>query len=136
MSISSEKEYFDVNRIVSIHFKPERVTNDYAWEKSKPIKKFFGLIDTGRFTEEGWEYYYDYAHTFIYSDDDLRRKGYKVYSADERLNSRVCVKACVKIYLTDNNQIEMSFESNEEAEVHIEYLKKLSGTTFAVVIYK
>ena len=130
-----DKEYFDVSRIVSIHFMTEKPTNKFYWVDSRPIKKFFGLINTGKFTEPGWVDHYDWDEV-IYTDEDIRNYGYKVYSTDERINDRICTFAHVKVYLTHDNTIEQVFKTNEEAEAWIENLKTRSGKDFAVVIYK
>ena len=127
-------EYFDVSRIVSILFRPERTCNHIEWVESKPIKKFFGLINTGKFTQAGWvdhsEWDYD-THT----DDELRQRGYIVYNTDERINNRVCKRAHVKVYLTHDNTIEQTFDSDQKAEEWIDLLKSTSQKTFEVAIY-
>jgi hypothetical protein len=129
------KEYFDVDRIISIWFKPETPVEYIYWAESKPIKKFFGLYNTGRFTEAGWVDNSEWNY-ITYSDDDLRRRGYIVYGRNERINERVCRKAYVKVYHAHDNSIEQSFDSNKQAEEWIETLKTKSGKTFEVVIHK
>jgi hypothetical protein len=127
-------EYFNTNKIVSIHFTPEKTSERFYFEDRKPIKKFFGLINTGRFTQPGWVDYYDWDSK--YTDEELRKQGYKVYTTDERINDRVCVKATVKVYLAHDNTIVQEFETDDEAEFWIENLKTISGKNFAVAIYK
>ena len=129
------KEYFDVDRIISIRFRPEYPVDHIYWAESKPIKKFFGLINTGKFTEAGWVDYCEWDR-IPYSDDDLRKRGYIVYDRNERINERVCRKAYVKVYLTHDNSIEQSFDSDKQAEEWIETLKTKSGKTFEVAIHK
>ena len=126
------KEYFDVSRIVSVYFRRETTCTNFYWVESEPIKRFFGLFDTGRFTEAGWCDNRDWKFV-IYTEDEIRSYGYKVYSADERINERICHKAYVKVYLTHDNEIEQAFETDEEAEAWIESLKEKSGKTFEVV---
>lgn len=135
MAEFKDKEYFDVSRIVSIHFTVERPAYKFYWVDSEPIKRFFGLINTGKFTEPGWVNQNDWD-VIIYTDEELRNYGYKVYTTDERINERVCCFAHVKVYLTGDNTIEQVFKSNEEAEAWIELLKDTSGKTFEVAIYK
>jgi hypothetical protein len=129
------KEYFDVSRIVSVYFRPEHTETRFYWQDSKPIKKFFGLINTGRFTEAGWLNAYDWEEV-LYTEDEIRGYGYKVYNTDERINERICHKAYVKVCLTHDNIIEQRFETDADAEAWIESLKEKSGKTFEVVTYK
>jgi hypothetical protein len=129
------KEYFDVDRIISIHYRPENPVSWIYWVESKPIKKFFGLYNTGRFTEAGWVDNSEWDEN-IYTDDDMRKRGFIVYDKDERINDRICKKAYVKVYLTHDNSVEQSFDSNKQAEEWIETLKEKSGKTFEVVNYK
>lgn len=129
------KEYFDVSRIISVYFRREHTATKFYWQDSKPIKKFFGLINTGRFTEAGWLNAYDWNEE-LYTEDEIRGYGYKVYNTDERINERICNKAYVKVYLTHDNSIEQKFETDAEAEAWIESLKEKSGKTFEVVTYK
>ena len=129
------KEYFDVSRIVSTYFIPEHPETRFYWQDRKPIKKFFGLINTGRFTEAGWLNAYDWGE-YLYTEDEIRSYGYKVYSTNERINERICNKAYVKVYLTQENTIEQKFETDAEAEAWIGSLKEKSGKTFEIVTYK
>lgn len=128
------REYFDVSRIISIYFRPETTCSNFYWEESKPIKRFFGLIYTGDLTEAGWRDNRDWKD-IIYTEDEIRDYGYKVYSSDERINERVCHKAYVKVYLTHDNHVEQAFETDAEAEAWIELLKETSGKTFEVVTH-
>ncbi len=130
------KEYFDLSRIVSVYFKLETTCTNFYWVESKPIKRFFGLFDTGRFTEAGWCDNRDWEDGIIYTEDEIRNYGYKVYSTDERINERICHKAYVKVYLTHDNTIEQTFETDKEAEAWIELLKEKSGKVFQVATYK
>jgi len=129
------KEYFDVSRIVSVYFRREHTATRFYWQDSKPITTFFGLINTGRFTEAGWFNAYDWNEV-LYTEDEIRGYGYKVYNTDERINERICHKAYVKVCLSHDNTIEQSFETDDEAEVWIQSLKEKSGKTFEVVTYK
>ena len=129
------KEYFDVSRIVSAYFIPEHTETKFYWQDSKPITTFFGLINTGRFTEAGWFNACDWNEE-LYTEDEIRNYGYKVYSTDERINERICHKAYVKVYLTHDKTIKQTFETDKEAEAWIELLKEKSGKTFEVATYK
>ena len=135
MAEFKDKEYFDVSRIVSIHFTVERPAYKFCWVDRKPIKRFFGLINTGKFTEPGWINQHDWGE-IIYTDEEIRNYGYKVYTTDERINERVCCFAHVKVYLTDDNTIKQVFKTNEEAQAWIEYLITKSGKDFSVATYK
>ena len=126
------KEHFNTDEIVSILFIPERVDNGFEWIESRPIKKFFGLINTGKFTQAGWFGDWDGR---TYTDEQLRNYGYKVYTTDERVNDRVCKFAKVKVYLTHDNEVEQTFETDEDAEIWVEHLKTTSGKNFAVATY-
>ena len=130
------KEYFDVSRIISVYFRSETPCRYFYWVESEPIKKFFGLINTGRFTEAGWCDNRDWKDGIIYTEDEIRSYGYKIYSTDERIKDRICHKAYVKVYLTHENQIEQSFETDADAEAWIQSLKERSGKTFEIVTYK
>lgn len=130
------KEYFDVSRIISIYFRSETPSTNFYWVESEPIKKFFGLINTGRFTKAGWCDFRDWKDGIFYTEDEIRGYGYKVYNTDERINDRICCKACVKVYLTHDNRIERFFETDDDAEGWIQSLKEKSGKTFEVVTYK
>lgn len=127
-----KREYFDVSRIISVYFRSETPCTNFYRVESKPIKKFFGLFNTGRFTEAGWCDNRDWDEA-VYTEDEIRDHGYKLYSADERINDRICHKAYVKVYLTHDNEIEQTFETDAEAEAWIETLKEKSGKTFEVV---
>ena len=129
------KEYFDLSRIVSIYFSPEKTASKFYRVDSKPIKKFFGLINTGKLSEPGWADCNDWEEV-IYTDEDIRRYGYKVYTTDKRINERICHFAHVKVYLTHDNTIEQTFETNQEAQAWIELLKETSGKTFEIATYK
>lgn len=127
-----KREYFDVSRITSVYFRSETPCTNFYWVESEAIKRFFGLFDTGRFTEAGWYDNRDWDEA-VYTEDEIRSNGYKVYSTDERINDRICHKAYVKVCLTHDNYIEQAFESDAEAEAWIESLKEKSGKTFEVV---
>jgi hypothetical protein len=129
------KEYFDVNKIVSIWYRPEEPISWISWVESKPIKKFFGLYNTGRFTQAGWVDNSEWDD-HIYTDDQLRKNGYIVYDWNERVNNRICRKAYVKVYLTHDNSIEQTFDSDKQAEEWIDLLKSTSQKTFEVATYK
>lgn len=128
------KEYFDLSRIVSVYYRPETTCRNFYWVESEPIKRFFGLFNTGRLTEAGWCDNRDWDGT-IYTEDEIRSYGYKVYSTDERINERICHKAYVKVYLSHDNTIEQAFGTDAEAEAWIESLKEKSGKTFEVAIH-
>lgn len=125
-------EYFDVNRIVSIVVCGERPVNEYEWREPSLIKKFFGLINTGKFTEAG--YYSKYGSNKVpYTEEELRGYGYKVYSRNERINTNVVNKAYVKVYLEHDNRVREKFETEDEMQQWVEKIKTTSGKTFEIV---
>lgn len=127
------EEHFDVDRIVSIVFVPERPTN-YVWIEGGKItvKKFFGLITKEEIIESGWyenfeKYRYDFKST-----ESLEEQGYNVYKFSERVNNRVCKKPYVKVYLTHENTVTKTFDNNNDAMSWVDQVKKTSGKTFEI----
>lgn len=126
------KEHFDINQIIGIKFHPERSAG-YSWVEAEPEKRiFFGLIPWryGRpagFTDAGSPL------QWIYTEEDLKSYGYKVYSFDERINDRVCEKPYVVVYLAHELQISKKFETDSEAEEWVDQLKEKSGKSFEVI---
>jgi hypothetical protein len=123
-------EYFDINRIVSVYLLGERPNNSFVWENERPIKRFFGLIDTGKLRPGGY-----YWNDELYTEDEIRNMGYKVYSHDERLRNNVVYKATVKIDLEHDNSVNISFETEGDMIKWVDKLIEKSYTIFEVIDY-
>lgn len=126
--------HFNLNEIVVIKFVKERVATNFVWEDGKPIKKFFGLIDTGRFTESGFKNIYSY-YDDICTEEGIKESGYKVYSKDERLNDRIANYPYVEIHLKGNNSVTKKFKSDAEASEFIRMVERLSKCEFGIIEY-
>jgi hypothetical protein len=129
-------EYFDVDRIVSVFLRGERVDNSFVWESEKPIKRFFGLIDTGKTRPAGYYYSRGWGDDVLYTEEQIRSNGYKVYSRDERINDNIVERAYVKIDLEHNNSIKVEFETEAEMRVWVNKLIDKSSATFELVDYE
>lgn len=116
------ENHFDVNQIVYVTFVPERPSNYYKWNDSRPIKYFFGLIKTKKFTKAGWGDGYK-----IVDKEYLINDGYKIVGKD------VYHKSKVHVYLTNKHRIDNTFESENDAKNWMEDLKITSGKTFEIV---
>lgn len=127
------KEYFDVDRIVTISLFGE-IDAGYEWVEPQPIKRFFGLIDTGRFTPAG--YVSTPNDSSIYTEENLRGYGYKVYSRDERIVNNVVNKPYVKVDLEHDNSLTVRFETEDEMLKWVDEIKALSKKVFVLVNYK
>lgn len=127
------EEHFDVDRIVSIAFYPERPTNHVWVEGGKTlIPKFFGLYDKEKIVEQGWyEDYERYPNDFD-TTESLEEEGYNVYKFSERVKNRVCHKPYVKVYLTHENTVTKKFDNNNDAMSWIDQVKAASGKTFEI----
>lgn len=128
-------EYFDVDRIVTISLFGEKVDGSYVWCEPRPIKRFFGLIDTGRFKPAGY-YYTNSWEDVLYTEEQLRGYGYKVYSRDERLIDNVVYKPYVKVDLEHDNSLTVRFETDAEMLEWVEMIKVKSGKNFETVVYE
>jgi hypothetical protein len=122
---------FNIERIVKIVFEEERPTN-YVFVEKKPIKYFFGLIDSGEWTEECW---LNKSFTIFGTDSEeyLIKSGFKIYPLSERVENRVCCKARVEVLLTDGYSVLQEFDTNEEAEKWARKLKAISGSNFETI---
>ena len=129
------KESFDINEIIGIKLTEETESMSYEWVDAVPEKRiFFGLIKTKSATPAGFLDLCSWKDA-IYSAEELEAYGYKVYTTDERISSRVCRKPHVKIYLSHELTVEKVFETNQEAQAWIEELKSTSGKTFETVVH-
>ena len=120
------QHHFDVNKVVTIKYIPEQVCTWMKWVESQPIKKFFGLFYTGKFSPAGWIDNSEY-NPKIYSETDLIKKDYLVK------DYVVYRKSKVKITLTNNEELFKTFNTQEECMSWIEDLKDTTGKTFEII---
>lgn len=129
---------FNVHRITKIKLVEEWLCDGIRYEPSKPIKRFFGLLPPNKFTKAGFIDYSSCAD-YVYTEEDLQRFGYKVYSeADQiklNLKGRVFNRAFVQITLDSKDNITKYFGSNMEAKEYVEYLKDTSGITYSTISF-
>jgi len=118
-------EYFDVNRIVTISLRGERVDSHFEWQNPKPIKRFFGLIDTGKYTPEG--YYNLSRYNNYYTEEELINHGYIVK------DKVVYYKPYVQVDLEHENSLTVKFENDTEMLEWVEFVKNKSNKVFIVV---
>jgi hypothetical protein len=124
-----KKEYFDIDRIVTIYLAGERPNHSFVWENEKPIKYFFGLIDSGRFTPEG--YYKSCSYdSDCYTEEELINYGYLVK------DKIVYDKPYVKIDLEHDNSVNISFETEAEMKEWVNKIIEKSKKTFEVIDYE
>ena len=129
------KETFDINEIIGIKLTEESVNVNYEWVDAVPEKRiFFGLIKTQSAAPAGFLDLNSWRGE-IYTEKELVDHGYKVYTTDERISSRVCRKPHVKVYLSHDLTVEKVFETNSEARTWIDQLKLKSGKTFETVVH-
>ena len=130
------QETFDVNEIIGIKLIEEREADNYVWVDGVPEKRIlFGMIKARSATPSGFLDLSSWRGT-IYTEEELVGYGYKVYSTEERINSRVCHKPSVRIYLSHELTVDQRFETNGEAYSWVEELKLASGKTFKTVVHK
>jgi hypothetical protein len=130
----SQEINFNLSAIILIKLYKESVCTHWLWRESKPIKTIFGLIDTGRVTEAGFEDMSSLS-TDVYTDEELKEYGYKVYTMSERVNSRVANKPYVEIILSHKQTVYRKFENDDDAVKYIEHLKAISDIKFETIVY-
>ena len=129
------KETFDVNQIIGIKLTEERESDSYEWVNAVPEKRiFFGMIEIKPATPAGFLDLSSWRGS-IYTAEEMIGYGYKVYSTEERINSRICHKPRVRVYLSHELTVDKVFETNQEAQTWIDELKLTSGKTFETVIH-
>ena len=132
--MSSTQEHFNLKEIIGIKIIPERDAY-FVWVDAVPEKRvFFGLIKSRSAKPGGFMDTSSYDET-IYTEEELIRYGYKVYSYEERIEERVCEKPVVTVYLSHDIKCTKKFESDKEALEWVERIKKESGLSFEVVIH-
>jgi hypothetical protein len=135
------KIYCNLNKITSIRCKYEYPYQGIIGrEDSKPIKKFFGLINTGKKTKEGL-YVYDYWY-FDDIDNGTReplssdfikkynetKTDFKIYDASERLSDNFVLRAEIQISLDNGEKLRVLFNTNDEMEKYVGELIKSAGS--------
>jgi len=122
--------YFDLDKIVKIKFLEKREDESLQWVDPKPIKKFFGLYNTGRFTDG---YFTDVNIPSIlssyYTEEYLRTYGSLVEG------KKVYKKPWVKVELEHVDPVTRYFENDEEARNWINKLSRQSKKNFEIVKY-
>jgi hypothetical protein len=120
-------QLINLDKIISVSLFEERDAN-FIWQKAEPIKKFFNLINTGKFTKEGWRdmdslsdvYFLDsLSDKAVYTKEELKSYNYNVY------DYRVCYKPYINIILCDKNSITWRFDTNESANIALTNLVNL-----------
>lgn len=127
--------HFDINRIVKISVYGEKPVSNIQWCEPEPIKKFFGLYNTGRFKPGGYYYHACFTQARIVTEQEILNMGYKVYSRDERLIQNVVRKAHVSISLEYNESVTFSFETENEMLKWVDNIKIQSNSNFRTIIY-
>lgn len=121
------KYYFEVDRVVSMSFHPEKET-DYKWFERVPSKpKTFLGIKYGMTEEipEGWSIWDDgrYRRT----TEDLSK--YKRYLINEE-SKEIREKSQINVNLSDKTSYSQYFDSEEKAEEYIYDLQESTGKQF------
>ncbi len=127
--------HFDINRIVKISVYGEKPVRHIQWCEPEPIKKFFGLYNTGRFKPGGYYYQEYFTQARIVTEEEILNIGYKVYSRDERLIQNVVRKAHVTVDLEHGNEVSLTFETEAEMLEWVDTIKWKSMSVFETVIY-
>lgn len=102
-----ELQLINLDKIISVSL---RLECEYDWFRclpSKPIFKFFNIINTGKYTKEGWN---QIGYENIYTSEELIKKGYNVY------DNKVYSKPYIYIQLMDKQSITYKFDTNELAD--------------------
>lgn len=120
--------YFDVDKIVKIKFVEKKEEKNMQWVDPEPIKKFFGLYNTGRFTEG---HFTDLGSCLdpVYTEDQLREYGYIIEG------KKVYRQSWVEVYFEHVDSVSRSFPSDEEAQEWISKLSRKSKKNFEIVKY-
>ena len=124
------KYYFQVDKVVSMFFQPEKESG-YEWfGKTPPIPKTFLGIKYGMTEEipEGWSNW----------DDGLGRKTseylskYNWYLINEE-TKEIRQKSQIIVNLSDKSSHSMSFDSEDEAEDYMYGLQESTGKEFFAI---
>jgi len=124
---------FDVDAIVLIKFYKESIVSHYVWTDRKPIKYFFGLINSGKYTTPGFINDCDWSKN-IKTREHFIDYGYSVHDRDGV--PRVYEKPVVSVMLNSNYSVEQTFETDLEAEQWVNELRNVTNKNFGVVNYK
>jgi len=115
----------DTTKIVQIYKVKERVSDYWEWRSEVKEKSYlFGLIHfEGK--NAGWvdtDYLWGDSDN-RYSDSDLYKKGYKIYSWEDRVTDRIVKMANVKLVFVNNFEYFRCFDTNEAMEQWVNNLK-------------
>jgi len=136
--------HFNVRRISKIKLIDERVSDEFVYQPSIPIKRFFWFLKPNKYTNAGFIDVSDTSDVSswsdcIYTEEELIRYGYKVYSEQEQIangwKGRVFNKAFVEVTLDSKDSIRKSFENYLEAKEYVEYLKDISGIDYSILTF-
>lgn len=119
--------HIDVDKIVTLKVVHEKMAPWFQFVKSKQIKKFFGLISTKKYTEEGWVDLSSF-YKLIYTIDELKERDYKI------INNMVYKKPYLIIRLLTGDEFLKTFENENEINEYVEALKLTSGKTYEILI--
>jgi hypothetical protein len=119
--------YFEVDRVVSMSYHPEKETG-YKWfEKVTAIPKTFLGIKYGMTEEipEGWSSHENgrYRKTL----EDLRYYNWNLINEETK---EIRHKSQISVNLTDNTSYGQYFDSEDEAEDYIYSLQEVTGKEF------
>ena len=119
---------FDIDKIGKIKFVEKKEVKNMQWVEPKPIKKFFGLYNTGRFTEGG---FHDLSSCLrsVYTAEQLREYGYIVEG------KKVYRQSWAGVSFEHADSVSRSFPSDEEAQEWISKLSRQSKKNFEIVKY-
>lgn len=118
--------HFDVNKVINIKYVPEQLCTWFTWHESEPIKKFFGLINTGKFLPAGWVDNSQYFQRILSEAELIKKdylvKGYFVYR-----------KSIAVVTLSNQTEVSKNFETQEDCLNWIDELKDTTGKTFEII---
>ena len=120
--------HFDIDKIVKIKLVEKKEEENMQWVEPKPIKKFFGLYNTGRFTPGGFHDLSSYSGS-VYTAEQLRGYGYIVEG------KKVYQQSWVGVSFEHADSVSRSFPSDEEAQEWISRLSRQSKKNFEIVKY-
>lgn len=129
---------FDLDRIVKIRIRGERINDWYAFKESEPIYEthWFRQRDTGRRTPEGFEDLTKYyANRERLSKEDVESLGFKVVMKEPKSESQVIHRACVTLFLEYGQEVEKYFSNDDLAKNWVLSLETKANKKFETVTY-
>lgn len=123
--------HFDVNLIVKVKFRKRTKNDRYVYVHSKPIRRFFGLLEPKEHTKEGYldlgSYYHD-----IYSAEYLKLNGKLV----DTVNRIVYDKPWVEVMFGHGvDSVTRVFQTEFAAKEWVTELLALSEKRFETITY-